>query len=37
MGLLIQWNEDGFAHSPETMNEQLTYLLKMLSSDLPSE
>lgn len=37
MGLLIQWNEDGFAHSPETMNEQLTYLLKMQGNDLPSE
>ncbi|WP_314587079.1 TetR/AcrR family transcriptional regulator [Paenibacillus terrigena] len=27
MGLLIQWCEDGFAHSPEYMNEQLTYIL----------
>jgi hypothetical protein len=29
MGLLIQWSEDGFAHSPEYMNEQLTYFLRM--------
>ena len=27
MGLLIQWNEDGFSHSPEYMNEQLVYLV----------
>ena len=29
MGLIIQWKEDGFSHSPEYMNEQLTCLLKM--------
>ncbi|MFX3632430.1 MAG: TetR/AcrR family transcriptional regulator [Candidatus Pristimantibacillus sp.] len=29
MGLLIHWSEDGFARSPEYMNEQLTNLLKM--------
>lgn len=28
MGLLIQWYEDGFSHSPEYMNEQLTYFLR---------
>lgn len=28
MGLLIQWHEDGFSHSPEYMNEQLTHFLK---------
>ena len=28
MGLLIQWYEEGFSHSPEYMNEQLTYFLK---------
>ncbi len=27
MGLLIQWYEDGFSHSPEYMNEQLAFLL----------
>lgn len=29
MGMLIQWSEDGFAHSPEYMNEQLAFFLKM--------
>jgi len=29
MGLLIQWSEDGFARSPEYMNEQLAAILKM--------
>lgn len=29
MGLLIQWGEEGFNHSPEYMNEQLTYFLKI--------
>ncbi|WP_256757010.1 TetR/AcrR family transcriptional regulator [Cohnella sp. WQ 127256] len=29
MGMLIEWNEVGFAHSPEYMNEQLSYLLRM--------
>ena len=28
MGLLIQWYEDGFSHSPEYMNEQFTHLLE---------
>ncbi|WP_231392051.1 TetR/AcrR family transcriptional regulator [Paenibacillus sp. HGH0039] len=28
MGLLLQWSEDGFARSPEYMNEQLTYFLR---------
>ncbi|WP_010272168.1 TetR/AcrR family transcriptional regulator [Paenibacillus senegalensis] len=28
MGLLIQWYEEGFARSPEYMNEQLSWLLK---------
>lgn len=28
MGLLIQWNEDGYSHSPEYMNELLTLFLK---------
>lgn len=28
MGLLIQWYKDGFTHSPEYMNEQLTYFLR---------
>jgi len=27
MGLLIQWNEDAFARSPEYMNEQLAFVL----------
>ncbi|MBN2983729.1 TetR/AcrR family transcriptional regulator [Cohnella algarum] len=31
MGLLIQWSEDGFARSPEYMNEQLTFLLRSAS------
>jgi len=30
MGLLIQWSEDGFARSPEYMNEQFTNLIKTL-------
>ena len=29
MGLLIEWSEDGFSHSPAYMNEQLTNFLKM--------
>lgn len=29
MGMLIQWNEDGFSHSPEYMNEQLSYFLRL--------
>lgn len=29
MGMLIQWNEDGFSHSPEYMNEQLSYFLSL--------
>jgi len=29
MGMLIEWSEDGFSHSPEYMNEQLTTLLKL--------
>lgn len=37
MGLLIQWNEDGFARSPEYMNEQLTYLLNMHDKDSPAK
>ncbi|GAB6930457.1 TetR/AcrR family transcriptional regulator [Paenibacillus sp. JCM 10914] len=28
MGLIIQWNEDGYKHTPEFMNEQLTYFLR---------
>lgn len=28
MGLLIQWYENGFSHSPEYMNEQLSGFLK---------
>lgn len=33
MGLLIQWSEEGFAHSPEYMSEQLAYCLKMRIAD----
>lgn len=29
MGLLVQWSEDGFARSPEYMNEQLAYFLRI--------
>ncbi|MNI09776.1 hypothetical protein D3C73_628610 [compost metagenome] len=29
MGLLIQWGQEGFARTPEYMNEQLTYFLRM--------
>lgn len=29
MGLLIEWSDDGFARSPEYMNEQLIYFLRM--------
>lgn len=29
MGMLIQWNEEGYARSPDEMNERLTYLLKL--------
>lgn len=30
MGLIIQWSEKGFEHSPEYMNEKLSYILKTL-------
>lgn len=34
MGLLIQWSEEGFARSPESMNEQLIYFVRL---KLPEE
>ncbi|WP_239613509.1 TetR/AcrR family transcriptional regulator [Cohnella mopanensis] len=37
MGLLIQWSMDGFARSPEIMNEQLAYFLKMQHKDSSPE
>ncbi|MDQ0116214.1 TetR/AcrR family transcriptional regulator [Paenibacillus harenae] len=33
MGLLIQWSMDGFARSPEYMNEQLSYFLRLQQDD----
>lgn len=32
MGLLIEWSEEGFARSPESMNEQLALILKLQGS-----
>lgn len=29
MGMLIQWNEEGYNLTPEQMNERLTYMLKL--------
>ncbi len=37
MGLLIQWCMDGFARSPESMSEQLTYSLKLQQKGLTFE
>jgi AcrR family transcriptional regulator len=33
MGLIIQWSEEGFEHSPEYMNEKLSYILKSLDQE----
>ncbi|WP_336773317.1 TetR/AcrR family transcriptional regulator [Paenibacillus sp. MMO-58] len=30
MGLLIQWNEEGFSQTPEHMSEQLSYIFKTM-------
>ncbi|WP_342774632.1 TetR-like C-terminal domain-containing protein [Paenibacillus piri] len=35
MGLLIQWSEEGFVRSPESMNEQLTSFLKLQDLESP--
>lgn len=37
MGLLIEWSKDGFASSPEHMNEQLVSILKSLGKELTAE
>ncbi|MFM9277395.1 TetR/AcrR family transcriptional regulator [Paenibacillus jiagnxiensis] len=37
MGLLIQWSKDGFAHSPEYMNEQLACILRTFGKEASSE
>jgi AcrR family transcriptional regulator len=37
MGLLVRWNADGFARSPEYMNEQLTHILRIQHKGLSAE
>ncbi|MFB5265741.1 TetR/AcrR family transcriptional regulator [Paenibacillus enshidis] len=37
MGLLIQWSKDGFARSPEYMNEQLASILRSLGKESASD